>query len=432
MRSLADRARVIAERAARADAFAALAILLWRALRPPPPSGVEVAGASIEGDLGRWTTTAPAEIHVRLDAAPSPLVRDWLRALSRSGTRTHWSAARPLRPAAIVAEPTVEPDGGTRVRLASAVGEPVSIGDAAGLIDSLTTGGNAELELASVEGDLRARGTTYTASTIARDTIALRPVLVLGVASWESKFTIAALEERGWRVASRLRVAPGVEITQGPLGAIDTSRYAAVVALDTSAAPSADAIARYARSGGGVVLAANTARLASLSGIAAGSVGARVAGIAGAVASAAPRTGLGVFPVAAARSDAVPLERRSAAVTVAARRVDAGRVVQTGYDETWRWRMSGGEEAVAAHREWWSRLVSAVAYAPLVRRASTGDVAIDETPLASLIDAVGPATALDAAPRSNPDRSRTTRLLFAIVVGALLLEWASRRLRGAR
>jgi len=300
------------------------------------------------------------------------------------------------------------------------------------LIDSLATGGNAELELASVEGDLRARGTTYTASTIARDTIALRPVLVLGVASWESKFTIAALEERGWRVASRLRVAPGVEITQGPLGAIDTSRYAAVVVLDTSAAPAADAIARYARTGGGVVLAANTARLASLSGIAAGAVGARVAGIAGAVASAVPRTGLGVFPVAAARSDAVPLERRSAAVTVAARRVDAGRVVQTGYDETWRWRMSGGEEAVAAHREWWSHLVSAVAYAPLVRRASTGDVAIDETPLASLIDAVGPATSLDAAPRSDPDRSRTTRLLFAIVVGALLLEWASRRLRGAR
>ena len=432
MRLLVERPRVIVEHVARAIAFAALAILLWRALRPPPTNGVEVAGASIERDLVRWTTTAPAEVHVRLDAAPDARVRDWLRALSRSGTRTHWSAARPLRPAAIVAEPTVEPDGGARVRLASAAGEPVSIGDAAGLIDTLATGGNAELELATIEGDLRAHGSTYTASTVVRDTVALRPVLVLGVASWEAKFTIAALEERGWRVASRLRVAPGVEITQGPLGAIDTSRYAAVVTLDTSAAPSADAIARYARNGGGVVLAANTARIGALAGIAAGSVGTRVAGIAGAVASAMPRAGLSVFSVTALRTDAIPLERRAAAVTIAARRVDAGRVLQSGYDETWRWRMSGGEEAVAAHREWWSRLVSAVAYAPLARRVSTGDVAIDETPLASLIDAVGPATSLDAAPGSTPDRSRTTRLLFALAVGALLLEWASRRLRGAR
>ena len=227
MRLLAERPRVIAEHVARAIAFVALAALLWRALRPPAADGVEVAGASIERDLVRWTTTAPAEVHVRLDAAPDSRVRDWLRALSRSGTRTHWSSVRPLRPAAIAAEPTVEPDGGTRVRLASAAGEPVSIADAAGLIDSLATGGNAELELAAIEGDLRAHGTTYTASTIVRDTVTLRPVLVLGVASWEAKFTIAALEERGWRVASRLRVAPGVEITQGPLGAIDTSRYAA-------------------------------------------------------------------------------------------------------------------------------------------------------------------------------------------------------------
>jgi hypothetical protein len=107
-------------------------------------------------------------------------------------------------------------------------------------------------------------------------------------------------------------------------------------------------------------------------------------------------------------------------------------VVQSGYDETWRWRMSGGDDALAAHREWWSRLVTAVAYAPLVRRVSTGDVAIDETPLASLIDAIGQPTALDTAPRSTPDTSRTTRILFALALGGLLLEWASRRLRGAR
>jgi hypothetical protein len=136
--------------------------------------------------------------------------------------------------------------------------------------------------------------------------------------------------------------------------------------------------------------------------------------------------------VASLKPDAVPLESRDEAVTVAARRVGAGRVVQLGYDETWRWRMVGGDEATATHREWWSRLVSSVAYAPLVRRTSAGDVAIDEAPLASLIDALGAASPLDAAAAPERDGTRTTRILFALVVGGLLLEWASRRLRGVR
>ena len=129
------------------------------------------------------------------------------------------------------------------------------------------------------------------------------------------------------------------------------------------------------------------------------------------------------------------LESRGNAGAVAARRVGAGRVVQSGYDETWRWRMAGGDEAASAHREWWSRLVSAVAYAPLVQRTSTGDVAlgtIDETPLASLIDALGSATTLTAGLAPETDGTAPTRVLFALVVASLLLEWASRRLRGAR
>jgi hypothetical protein len=223
-----------------------------------------------------------------------------------------------------------------------------------------------------------------------------------------------------------------VEVTQGPLGVIDTARYSAVVALDSSVASSAIAIARFAREGGGVVLAGAAARGGGMASIAAGGVGRRVAGVAGAIASAAPRTGLGVFPIAALAGDAVALESRENAVTVAARRVDAGRVVQSGYDETWRWRMAGGDEAAAAHREWWSRLVAAVAYAPLVARSVADNAGIDETPLASLIDALGPATTIDATAAPARDGTRTTRILFALVVGALLLEWSSRRLRGVR
>jgi hypothetical protein len=416
----------------RATALAALAALLWRALRPPAATGGAVATGDLTPALQQWTLNAPAEVRVVLDRAPDGTTRDWIRALARAGSSARWSASRPIRASAVVAEPASEPSGATRVRFAAAGGEPVSIGDAAGIIDTLPRGGSAELELASVAGSVRAAGATFSAATAARDSFALKPVLVLGAAGWESKFTIAALEERGWRVASRVRVAPNVEVTQGPLGGIDTSRYSAVIALDSTVAGAASAIARYAHEGGGVILAGTAGRIGGVSPIAPGGVGRRVAGVAGAVSGAAPRTGLGVFPVTALNPDAVALESRENVVTVAARRVDAGRVVQSGYDETWRWRMSGGDEAAAAHREWWSRLVAAVAYAPLVARATTTDDAIDETPLASLIDALGPASTIDGPVMPARDGTRTTRFLYALVVGALLLEWASRRLRGAR
>ena len=429
---VAERARRVAEMLLRAMALAALAALLWRALRPPDATGGDVATGDVTPALQRWTLTAPAQVRVVFDRAPNALTRDWIRALAHAGSEARWSASRPIRAAAVVAEPAPEPSGATRVRFAAAGGDPVAIGDAAGLLDSLSRGGPAELELASVAGSVRASGTTFSAATAVRDSLALKPVLVLGAAGWESKFTIAALEERGWHVASRVRVAPNVEVTQGPLGAIDTSRYSAVVALDSTAATSASAIARYARQGGGVILAGTAARMGGASTVAAGGVGRRIAGVAGAVASAAPRTGLGVFPVTSLAPDAVALESRETAVAVAARRVDAGRVVQSGYDETWRWRMAGGDDAVAAHREWWSRLVAAVAYAPLVARRPASDAVIDETPLASLIDALGPASAMDSPITPARDGTRTTRLLFALVVGALLIEWASRRLRGAR
>src|SRR5687768_9259201 len=120
MPSLADRARRTAEHAARAVALAALTTLLWRAVRPPLPAAVEVASTAIERDLARWTVTGPGAVHVRLDAVPDTRVRDWLRALTYTGTRASWSSSRAIGPSAIVSEPTVEPDGGTRVRLAAA------------------------------------------------------------------------------------------------------------------------------------------------------------------------------------------------------------------------------------------------------------------------------------------------------------------------
>jgi hypothetical protein len=125
------------------------------------------------------------------------------------------------------------------------------------------------------------------------------------------------------------------------------------------------------------------------------------------------------------------LESRDGVAMIAARRVDAGRVMQVGYDESWRWRMAGGDEGAAAHREWWSRLLAAVAYTPLVPRNS-GVIAVDETPLASLVDALGPATPTNARLAPRTDSRRITWILFTLIVVSLLAEWTSRRLRGAR
>jgi len=433
MRSRAERTRRAIELGLRGVALASLVALLWRTVRPQARAGIEVArGGDLDAALARWTSTPPAGVHVVFDVVPDPQTRDWVRAIEKGGTPVRWSPAKAIAPSAVVAEPAADPYGATRVRVTSRVGEPVALIDAAGLIDSLPNGGTAELELGVVSGAVRARGPAFVAATAPMDSAMVRPVLVLAAAGWESKFAIAALEEAGWRVAARLSVAPSVEVTQGDLGPIDTARYSAVIALDSTAGAAGGAIARYARTGGGVVLSGNAVRTPGLAAIAPGGLGRRVAGVAGGVASERPRSGLGAFTVASPRPDAVALEARGQATVVAARRVEAGRVLQMGYDETWRWRMSGGDEAARAHREWWSRVVASVAYTPLVPQTAGNGTVRDEAPLASLYDALGEPTPLGRVSSPAPNASRVTSILFAIAVGALLLEWVSRRLRGAR
>jgi len=100
-------------------------------------------------------------------------------------------------------------------------------------------------------------------------------------------------------------------------------------------------------------------------------------------------------------------------------------VLQVGYDDSWRWRMAGGPGSEAAHRDWWSRVVSSVAYAPVT--ANTQSRTFD-APVASLFGKLGP-------PRPAPVSSRGTvdpRLMLALILLLLLVEWTSRRLRGLR
>ena len=110
MLSRVERARHVGEHVLRAVAVAALAALLWRAVRPAPTNGVDVARGDLAGALARWTLESPAEMRVVLDATADPRTRDWLRALSRAGGSVRWSASRPLGAAAVSAEPAAEPN----------------------------------------------------------------------------------------------------------------------------------------------------------------------------------------------------------------------------------------------------------------------------------------------------------------------------------
>jgi len=238
------------------------------------------------------------------------------------------------------------------------------------------------------------------------DSVLLRKVLVIGAAGWESKFTAAALEEEGWKVDVLARVAPAVEITSGAAASIDTSRYSAVIALDATAEPYAARLTEFVRSGGGLIVAPGAA------------------------------TSSAVAPLRAVGPEAVVLEKRGAAPTVAARRFGAGRLLQIGYEDTWRARMTGGDSAVTKHRRLWTRLVSDVAYAPRVPRHVRGPGADlpehDPTPLAGLVASIGPRSPALPWAVSAQSRAGWRALLSAIFAFALVVEVASRRSRGMR
>jgi hypothetical protein len=289
----------------------------------------------------------------------------------------------------------------------------------------------ARITVPGVLGAASAAAGHTTARAVSTDSLVLGRVLVLGQVGWESRFIVDALEERGWRVDARLTLAPKTDVVQGVLGAIDTARYAAVVVTDSSAVGDGARLGAYVRSGGGLVLAGAAADMRAIRDVAPGAVGVLVPpGTIGPADSTvgAAKHHLGLVPIVDMHADAVPLESRDAVVAVAARRVGAGRVVQVGYVDTWRWRMSAPRGA-GDHRDWWAGLVSAVAHAPTVTRSP--DRTADNAPLARLIDVLGPMTAPPAGPRPLDDPSRRG-WLFAAVVVALLGEWGSRRFRGAR
>ena len=150
-------------------------------------------------------------------------------------------------------------------------------------------------------------------------------------------------------------------------------------------------------------------------------------------ADSAPRRALGFAAVTALKADAIPLESRDGRVAVAARRAGTGRVLQVGYDESWRWRLAGGERSVEAHRAWWSDLVAGVAYRPAVP-SRLAERSAERRHIADAAPRRRAHLRARRPPASPKRRSRSPVLpwwTFAVIVASLLAEWASRRLRGA-
>jgi hypothetical protein len=365
-----------------------------------------------------------AAAHARFAAAPDAVTRDSLGARVRAGHRVSWDGALPAL--ALMAEPVREPGDRWRVTV---VGEAAMlVRDSLGPVDSLAAGGGV-LATEATRGAVQVVHGASVADGRPADVAAVRRVLVLGRVGWEARFVISALEEAGWAVDASLALGRGREVRQG-VPAVSRARQGAVIVLDTaSLRREGAALARFVRGGGGLILADEAVRgdVPALR----GHVGAQVVAVEDAETASfeghEPTHALALAALRTTRDDAVVLEDREGTPAVVARRVGAGRILQLGYRETWRWRMEGEGRAVEGHRAWWSRLVGSVTGGDYAPRAPLGAAAGNPMPTADLVHALGPATPEGA-------RGGSVRLpawLAPLLLLALLAEWGSRRARGA-
>lgn len=352
----------------------------------------------------------------------------WLAALRRAGVSVRWRGSPPAL--ALAADRVREPVAPVLVRLVADSGRRIVVSDAVGVIDSVRAARGATLEAGDVNGSVTARLGVWTAlaGIPARDE--RRDVLVLGRASWESRFMLEALGEAGWRVRARLPVAPGVSVTDASLLPLDTARYDVVIALDSTAADLAGAVTRFAAQGGGVIAVGSALDVAALRAIAPASAGERRPGHILLEGDTLTRADLPLRPLGKVRADAVVLERQPAGIAAAIRRAGRARVASVGYDESWRWRMQGGVSGAAAHRAWWSRMAGLVAPAREGMREPIDATSNAAAPRAALVDALGPASGTPAATALSAS-ARLPLVLLLIVAALLLAETASRRFRGA-
>ena len=428
--------RILLERTLRLAALGVIALLIGHSLyalgaRP----SLRAEGPEVGDALARWSTaTTPRRIHVSLDSFPAPHQRDWLAAFPGADTEAGWNGDTPA-PSAVSVEPVPDPQRPSRVWVGASPGARMHLRDDLGPVDSVTVeGSGAVFVLPRLEGRVAATvdGGVFATNDL-RDSVSIRSGLVVGMAGWEAKFVVAALEERGWEVDARFAVAPSGDVEQGAARIrLDTARYSFVVAIDSVIKRYADQLPRYVREqGGGLIVVGEASSVPELAPLlpARWGIPSRPVDFRPETADD-PRRSLAMGDLYNLKEGAAVLESRDEDATVATWRAGEGRVIQIGYLDTWRWRMAGlGSDAVEGHRLWWAALASGVAYAPRSDRAVPEPV--EPTPLASLIDRIGTPEAAEIEIASILDDPRLLPLLFGALVGLLFLEWMSRRLRGA-
>jgi hypothetical protein len=438
----ADRALQLVGAACSALSLLGLALLLWSLMRPAAPARLPVTldtNGALDTPLPALLRSTADTIDVSLTSAPDARVRATLRALRGSGHLVQVSTPRALAPLAVSAEEEWRAAGGARVQLVGGEAMSVAVGDAAGMLDSVRVpAAGVRLNPGPLEGVLRGetRAGVAAVAPLAAGAPDVARVLVLGSASWESRFLIATLEESGWTVDAAVTISPRVTVTQGPARTPSRARHAIVVLLPGTSTSVVSTLPQFVRDGGALVIVGEAARLPGLAALRAGVPGRAIAGEPGAEASDAPRHGLDVVPITALAAGAVILESRDGRTTMAARRIGAGRVVQVGYENSWVWRMAGNDDAPVAHRRWWTSLLSGVVAVrePLARVMLTGaSDTLDGAPLAALARDIGMPTVREAAvtpvqravlPALDP------RLLVVLTLLSLVASWLIRRWRG--
>jgi hypothetical protein len=411
------------ERGLRLAAWVALLGLAGGSVTDGRVGGWAVARSAGHAELAAWTVDPRvAGIHLEVARGLDARTRDWLAALRAAGTPVTWSGEVPAVAASVTR--ATDPAGGVVVRIAAPEGTSVAVADELGPLDSAESrSGGVTFALATTVPMLRVTAAGVTFEVRVADSLAARRVAVLAAAGWEAKFLISALEERGWGVDARLVLAPGIATVQGRPWPLDTARHAAVVLLDSVTPGEARSAARFARAGGGVVLGPRVIAPEALGPLAPGRVGAAVRPPRLTPDGPEPRLGLVLRP-AALDDRAVALETRGGRVAVSAVRAGAGRVALVGYEDTWRWRMTGGDDGVEAHRAWWADILGAAAYRAAAPVAGPAGAA----PVAEWVRALGPAT---PAPPAETVGFPLWPVALVVCGASLLLEWTSRRLRGA-
>lgn len=415
-------------------------------------TGVEALRPALQD---RFADTA----EVTLRVVPGAPLRAALSAMQAAGVAVRWTDSTGASGLAMSVSRAAAPGAPLFVRASGSLGAPLLLRDGGGVLDSIPHGApGVSWQLQSATTPLAVQQGLSRAQVPVPASAADKRVLVMAQPGWEGKFTVAALEELGWRVDGRLRVSPSGVVTVGTPERLDLERYAAVVIVDSLSIDGA-ALQSFVTRGGGLVLGGDALQIAALTSLRPARATVVRGAVAGALLTIDPRRGL----------DAWELDLTAGAVTLAedasghghrepaliARRSGRGRVVAMPYRETWRWRMQGTDTGAEEHRRWWqAALVAAVPSSkdslllgdgPASRDATVDALPGAAAPYADLVARLGPGAPAPIPMAENAarpgDERRTTGhisrilsapLLLLVTLLALLAEWSSRRLRGQR